>query len=214
MSLIKSASIVSVLTLASRVTGLVRDVLMSSIFGVSAMTDAFWVAFRIPNLLRRMFAEGAFSQAFVPVLADSKEKEGDAATHAVIDAVATLLTVVLLLTCVLGIAGAPILVYVLASGLKPEAFDAAVVMARWMFPYIACMSMVALGAAVLNTWRNFTIPAATPMLLNVAMIFAAWLGAPWFQQLGIEPIYAMAAGVMLGGLLQLHGPVKVRARAE
>jgi len=203
VSLIKSASIVSVLTLASRVTGLVRDVLMSSIFGVSAMTDAFWVAFRIPNLLRRMFAEGAFSQAFVPVLADSKEKEGDAATHAVIDAVATLLTVVLLLTCVLGIAGAPILVYVLASGLKPEAFDAAVVMARWMFPYIACMSMVALGAAVLNTWRNFTIPAATPMLLNVAMIFAAWLGAPWFQQLGIEPIYAMAAGVMLGGLLQL-----------
>ncbi|QTN29524.1 murein biosynthesis integral membrane protein MurJ [Rhodoferax sp. AJA081-3] len=203
MSLIKSASIVSVLTLASRITGLVRDLLMASIFGVSAMTDAFWVAFRIPNLLRRMFAEGAFSQAFVPVLAASKEKEGEEATHALVNSVATLLTMALLLTCVVGIAGAPILVYLLASGMEPEGFEAAVVMTRWMFPYIACMSLVALGAGVLNTWKNFAIPAATPVLLNVAMILAAWLGAPWFQQLGIEPIYAMAAGVMLGGVLQL-----------
>jgi len=203
VSLIKSASIVSVLTLASRITGLLRDLLMASTFGVSAMTDAFWVAFRIPNMLRRMFAEGAFSQAFVPVLAGSKEQEGDAATHALINAVATLLTLALLFTCVLGITGAPILVYVLASGLQPEGFDAAVRMTRWMFPYIGCMSMVALGAGVLNTWKNFAIPAATPVLLNVAMISAAWLGAPWFKRMGIEPIYAMAAGVMLGGVLQL-----------
>ncbi len=203
MSLIKSASIVSLFTLASRVTGLVRDLLMASTFGVSAMTDAFGVAFRIPNMLRRMFAEGAFSQAFVPVLARSKEKDGEEATHALINAVATLLTMVLLVTCVIGIAGAPVLVYLLASGLKPEGFEAAVVMTRWMFPYIACMSLVALGAGVLNTWKNFAIPAATPVLLNVAMILAAWLGAPWFQQLGIEPIYAMAGGVMLGGVLQL-----------
>ncbi|MES2951993.1 MAG: murein biosynthesis integral membrane protein MurJ [Pseudomonadota bacterium] len=203
MSLIKSASIVSLLTLASRISGLVRDLLMASTFGVSAMTDAFGVAFRIPNMLRRMFAEGAFSQAFVPVLAGSKEQDGEEATHALINAVATLLTMVLLLTCVLGIAGAPILVYLLASGLKPEGFEAAVVMTRWMFPYIACMSLVALGAGVLNTWKNFAIPAATPVLLNVAMILAAWLGAPWFQQLGIEPIYAMAGGVMVGGILQL-----------
>ena len=203
MSLIKSASIVSLLTLASRITGLVRDLLMASTFGVSAMTDAFWVAFRIPNMLRRMFAEGAFSQAFVPVLAGSKAQDGDAATHALISAVATLLTIVLLVTCVVGIAGAPILVYVLASGLSPEGFEAATVMTRWMFPYIACMSLVALGAGVLNTWKHFAIPAATPVLLNVAMIAAAWLGAPWFKQLGIEPIYAMAGGVMLGGLLQL-----------
>ena len=203
MSLIKSASIVSVFTLASRITGLVRDIFMTSTFGVSAMTDAFWVAFRIPNLLRRMFAEGAFSQAFVPVLAATKEKDGEEATRALVNSVATLLTMALLVTCVLGIAGAPILVYILASGLKPEGFDAAVVMTRWMFPYIACMSMVALGAGVLNTWKNFAIPAATPVLLNVSMILAAWLGAPWFQQLGIEPIYAMAAGVMLGGVLQL-----------
>ena len=205
MSLFKSASIVSLLTLASRITGLMRDLLMASTFGVSAMTDAFWVAFRIPNMLRRMFAEGAFSQAFVPVLAESKEQHGEAATRELINSVATLLTLVLLLTTVLGIAGAPVLVYVLASGLKqePAGFDAAVVMTRWMFPYIACMSMVALGAGVLNTWKKFAIPAATPVLLNVAMIAAAWLGAPWFASIGIEPIYAMAGGVMVGGLLQL-----------
>ena len=154
---------------------------MASIFGVSAMTDAFWVAFRIPNMLRRMFAEGAFSQAFVPVLAASKEKDGDEATHVLINAVASLLTLALLLTCVLGVAGAPILVYILASGLQPEGFDAAVVMTRWMFPYIACMSLVALGAGVLNTWKRFAIPAATPVLLNLAMISAAWLGAPWLE---------------------------------
>jgi len=203
VSLIKSASIVSLLTLVSRITGLVRDLLMASTFGVSAMTDAFWVAFRIPNMLRRMFAEGAFSQAFVPVLAATKEQEGEAATHALINAIATLLTITLLITCVLGVVGAPVLVYTLASGLKPEGFDAAVVMTRWMFPYIACMSLVALGAGVLNTWKNFAVPAATPVLLNVAMIAAAWLGAPWFKQMGIEPIYAMAGGVMVGGVLQM-----------
>ena len=203
MSLIKSASTVSLFTLLSRITGLVRDMLMASAFGVSAMTDAFNAAFRIPNMLRRMFAEGAFSQAFVPVLAGTKAQEGDDATHALINSVATLLTMALLLTCVVGIAGAPILVYIMASGLQPAAFDAAVLMTRWMFPYIFCMSLVALGAGVLNTWKNFAIPAATPVLLNVAMILAAWLGAPWFKQMGIEPIYAMAGGVMLGGVLQL-----------
>ncbi len=205
MSLTKSASIVSLLTLVSRISGLVRDLLMASTFGVSAMTDAFWVAFRIPNMLRRMFAEGAFSQAFVPVLAASKAQHGDEATHALIDSVATLLTMVLVVTCVVGIVGAPALVYVLASGLQqsPSGFDAAVLMTRWMFPYIACMSLVALGAGVLNTWKNFSVPAATPVLLNVAMIAAAWLGAPWFQTMGLEPIYAMAGGVMVGGVLQL-----------
>jgi putative peptidoglycan lipid II flippase len=203
VSLFKSASTISLLTLLSRMTGLVRDLLMASTFGVSVMTDAFWVAFRIPNMLRRMFAEGAFSQAFVPVLAASKEKEGEAATHVLIDAVATLMIAVLLVVSLLGIVGAPVLVYLLASGLPTQGFDAAVIMTRWMFPYIACMSLVALGAGVLNTWRRYAVPAATPVLLNLAMILAAWLGAPWFGRLGIEPIYAMAAGVMLGGALQL-----------
>ncbi len=203
MSLFKAASTVSVLTLASRVTGLVRDLLMASAFGVSGLTDAFNVAFRIPNLLRRLFGEGAFSQAFVPVLAASKARDGDAATKVLIDDVATALAWTLLITCVIGVAGSPILVWALASGLDPRSFDAAVLMTRWMFPYIGFMSLVAFSAGILNTWKHFAVPAATPVLLNIAMIAAAWLGAPWFKRMGIEPIYAMAGGVMLGGLMQL-----------
>ena len=205
MSLFKSASTVSLFTLISRITGLVRELLMASTFGASAITDAFNVAFRIPNLFRRLFAEGAFSQAFVPVLAASKAQHGEEATKLVIDRVATLLTWALLLTCALGVAAAPILVWLMASGLKqdPRGFEAAVFMTRWMFPYIGFMSLVALSSGVLNTWRRFAVPAATPVLLNVAMIAAAWLGAPWFKSMGIEPIYAMGAGVMIGGALQL-----------
>ena len=205
MSLFKSASTVSLFTLISRITGLVRELLIASTFGASAITDAFNVAFRIPNLFRRLFAEGAFSQAFVPVLAASKAQHGEEATKLVIDRVATLLTWALLLTCALGVAAAPVLVWLMASGLKqdPRGFEAAVFMTRWMFPYIGFMSLVALSSGVLNTWRRFAVPAATPVLLNVAMIGAAWLGAPWFKSLGIEPIYAMGAGVMIGGALQL-----------
>ncbi|MEI6760536.1 MAG: murein biosynthesis integral membrane protein MurJ [Betaproteobacteria bacterium] len=209
MSLFKSASIVSLLTLASRITGLARELLMASMFGASAMTDAFNVAFRIPNLFRRLFAEGAFSQAFVPVLAASKQQHGDAATHLLVDRVATVLTWALLLTCVLGVAGAPILVWAMASGLQqsPRGFEAAVFMTRWMFPYIAFMSLVALAAGVLNTWRRFALPAATPVLLNLAMIAAMVWGSPWLARQGLEPIYALTAGVMLGGLLQLGAQI-------
>lgn len=205
MSLLKAASTVSLLTLVSRITGLARELLMASTFGASALTDAFNVAFRIPNLFRRWFAEGAFSQAFIPVLAATREREGDEATRQLVGRVATLLAWVLVLVCVLGVIGAPIMVWGMASGLgqSPHAMDAAVTMTRWMFPYIGCMSLVALSSGVLNTWKRFAVPAATPVLLNVAMIVAAWLGAPWFVSLGIEPIYAMAGGVMLGGLLQL-----------
>ncbi len=178
---------------------------MASTFGASAMTDAFNVAFRIPNLFRRLFAEGAFSQAFVPVLATVKAKQGEAATRTLVDRVATLLLLAVLVTCALGVAGAPVLVWVMASGLQqsPTGFEAAVFMTRWMFPYIAFMSLVALSAGVLNTWRRFAVPAATPVLLNVAMIGAALWVAPWFAGRGIQPIYAMGAGVMLGGALQL-----------
>jgi len=205
VSLFKAASTVSLLTLASRVTGLARDLLMASIFGANALTDAFNVAFRIPNLFRRLFAEGAFSQAFVPVLAASRAQHGEEATRHLIDSVATVLAWVLLLTCVLGVAGAPVLVWLLASGLRqnPESYQAAVLMTRWMFPYIGFMSLVALAAGVLNTWRRFAVSAATPVLLNLCMIAAAWLGAPQFAARGIEPIYAMAGGVVLGGVLQL-----------
>ncbi len=214
MSLFKAASTVSLFTLVSRITGLARELLIASTFGASAMTDAFNVAFRIPNLFRRLFAEGAFSQAFVPVLAASKAKNGEEATRVLIDRVATVLTWALLLTCVAGVAAAPVLVWAMASGLKqdPRGFEAAVFMTRWMFPYIGFMSLVALSSGVLNTWRRFAVPAATPVLLNVSMIGAAWFLAPWFKTKGIEPIYALGAGVMLGGALQLAVQVPALAR--
>jgi putative peptidoglycan lipid II flippase len=214
VSLFKAASTVSLLTLASRVTGLVRDLLMASVFGASAMTDAFYVAFRIPNLFRRLFGEGAFSQAFVPALAHSKEKDGEEATRRLIDHVATVLAWVLVATCIIGVAAAPILVWALASGLRqePQGFEGAVLMTRWMFPYIGFMSLVALSAGILNTWKRYAAPAVTPVLLNVAMIAAAWWGAPWFAHMGIEPIYAMAAGVMVGGVLQLGVQIPVLRR--
>jgi putative peptidoglycan lipid II flippase len=214
VSLLKAASTVSLLTLASRVTGLVRDLLMASVFGANALTDAFNVAFRIPNLFRRLFAEGAFSQAFVPVLATTKAQQGEKATRQLIAAVATALAWALLLTCILGVLGAPVLVWALASGLRQsaEAYDAAVLMTRWMFPYIGFMSMVALAAGILNTWKHFAVPAVSPVLLNLCMIAAAWLGAPQFEARGIEPIFAMAGGVMVGGLLQMAVQVPTLVR--
>ena len=144
MNLLKAASTVSLLTLASRVTGLAREWVVATQFGASAWTDAFNVAFRIPNLLRRLFAEGAFSQAFVPLLGEAKAREGDVATARLVSAVASVLLAVLLLTVVLGVAGAPVLVWIMASGLAE--LDEAVWMTRLMFPYIGFMALVALAA--------------------------------------------------------------------
>jgi putative peptidoglycan lipid II flippase len=200
LNLLKAASTVSLLTLASRITGLVREQLIATTFGASAATDAFNVAFRIPNLFRRLFAEGAFSQAFVPLLAATRAEHGDEATRGLIDAVATLLAWVLLLTCIAGVLAAPALVWAMGSGLKD--FDSAVLMTRLMFPYIGFMSMVALAAGILNTWKRFAVPAITPVLLNLAVIGAAWWGGPYLQARGIEPVLALAGGVMLGGVLQ------------
>lgn len=210
MNLLKAASTVSALTLASRITGLLREQLMAATFGASAVTDAFNVAFRIPNLLRRLFAEGAFSQAFVPLLAASREKDGDAATRSLVDAVATVLLWALIATVLVGVAAAPVLVWLMAAGLT--AFDEAVFMTRLMFPYIACMSFVALSAGVLNTWRRFAVPAVTPVLLNLAWIVGAWWGAPLFARWGWQPIHAVAAAVMVGGVLQLAVQVPALSR--
>ena len=203
MNLFKTAFSVSALTLISRITGLVREQIGAALFGTSAMMDAFQIAFRIPNLLRRLFAEGAFSQAFVPLIAATRAAEGDAATHALVDAVATVLVWALLLTCALGIAGAPLLVWLMASGFDASTEAASVAMTRWMFPYIGCMSMVALASGVLNTWKRFAVPAFTPVLLNLSVIGAALLGVPLLRQRGFDPIYALALGVMVGGVLQL-----------
>lgn len=205
MSLFKSASTVSLWTLASRITGFARETLIASVFGANALTDAFNVAFRIPNLFRRLFAEGAFAQAFVPVLAATRAEQGDAATRVLIDKAASVLLLAVVLLSLAGVLAAPLLVWAMASGLQQSAqgMDTAVGLTRWMFPYIGFMSMVALSAGILNTWRHFAVPAATPVLLNVCMIGAALWGAPWLATQGVEPIYAMAGGVMLGGVLQL-----------
>ncbi len=205
VSLFKSASTVSLWTLVSRVTGLARELLIAATFGASAMTDAFNVAFRIPNLFRRLFAEGAFAQAFVPVLASTRSQAGDERAVELLGHVASALFWVLALTCVVGVAAAPVLVWAMASGLGRDAAaqEAAVFMTRWMFPYIGFMSLVALAAGVLNTWKRFAVPAATPVLLNVSMVACAWGAGPWFEANGWPPIYALALGVMLGGVMQL-----------
>ena len=214
MSLLKSASVISLFTLASRIAGLIRDQLFAAFFGATAMTDAFYVAFRIPNLFRRLFGEGAFSQAFVPMLAATREKEGEAAAQALIDKIATVLIWVLVATSILGVIAAPLLVWAMAGGLQkePQAYNAAIVMTRWMFPYIFFISLVSFASGILNTWRKFAVPAATPVLLNLAMIGATVWGTPWFQLQGIEPIYAQVVGVMLGGLLQLGVQIPALAR--
>ncbi|MFG6439712.1 murein biosynthesis integral membrane protein MurJ [Roseateles sp. LKC17W] len=203
MNLLRAASTISLLTLASRITGLARETMAAGLFGATAMMDAYLVAFRIPNLLRRLFAEGAFSQAFVPLLAATKAAEGEAATRRLIDAVATVLLWALVATSVVGVVAAPVLVWLLGSGLPGPAFDASVTMTRFMFPYIACMSMVALSAGILNTWRRFVVPAATPVLLNLSVIATGWALAGPLERAGYPGIYAMAFGVMLGGVLQL-----------
>lgn len=204
MNLLRAAATVSGLTLLSRITGLVRENIMATVFGASALTDAFFVAFRLPNLLRRLFAEGAFSQAFVPMLAahrGANDGPPDAGTRDFISAVASALAWVLVLVCVTGVVGAPVLVWVMASGLAADtnALQAATIMTRWMFPYILLISLVSLSAGILNTWRHFAVPAATPILLNLAMIGAAIGLAPYFD----PPIFALAVGVMIGGVLQL-----------
>ncbi len=210
MNLLRAASTISFFTLISRVTGLAREVVVAAMFGAGASMDAFNVAFRIPNLLRRLFGEGAFTQAFVPILAHTRAADGDDATRRLVDAVATVLFWTLLLVCLIGVVASPWIVWAMASGLVH--FDQAVVMTRWMFPYIGFISLVSLSAGVLNTWKRFGVPAATPVLLNVASIGSAWWLAPWFGLRGIEPVYALAVGVMIGGVIQLAIQVPALAR--
>lgn len=203
MSLIRSAATVSSFTLLSRITGLVRDIFIASSFGAGPLTDAFWVAFRIPNLLRRLFAEGAFAQAFVPILGEAKNNHPPDTVRQLLDRVALLLTAALMLVTLLGMLATPWVVSAMASGMrvasKQAEFEAAVWMTRLMFPYIICMSLVAFASGVLNTWRRFAVPAFTPVLLNVAMILASVFLVPLFE----TPIYALAVGVMAGGIAQL-----------
>jgi putative peptidoglycan lipid II flippase len=220
MNLLRAAATVSGLTLLSRVTGLAREWITAAMFGASAQTDAFFVAFRLPNMLRRMFAEGAFSQAFVPLLGlartrrdDAPEQDREAADRELrdfIDRVASALFWTLLAVSAIGIVIAPWLVTLLASGLqeRPEAFASAVTMTRWMAPYILLISMVALAAGILNTWGRFAIPAFSPVLLNLCFIGAAL----WLSSHIDPPVHALAIGVLVGGLVQLSIQLPALAR--
>ncbi len=201
MNLLSALATVSSMTLLSRILGFVRDMVIARAFGAGAITDAFFVAFKLPNLLRRLFAEGAFSQAFVPVLAEIRNREGDSAARQVIHRVHTLLFLIVSATALLGVLAAPLIVMLSAPGFSAdsEKFELTVAMTRIVFPYILFMSLTALAAGVLNTWSRFMVPAFTPVLLNVAMILAATVAAPWFD----PPILALAWGAFLGGVLQL-----------
>lgn len=199
--LIKSTAIVGSMTLLSRILGFVRDMLIGQIFGVSAGTDAFFVAFKIPNFLRRLFAEGAFAQAFIPVLADYKEKGSQHALKLFIDKTAGTLAVVLMLVTLIGVLAAPLLILLFAPGFawQGSQHDLAVQMLRITFPYILFISLVAFAGAILNSHGKFAIPAVTPVLLNICMITAAIYLAP----LMAEPVIALAWGVLAAGILQL-----------
>src|SRR5919197_462217 len=201
MNLLRALMAISSLTLVSRILGFVRDFYIARAFGAGLATDAFFVAFRIPNLLRRLFAEGAFSQAFVPVLAEQKNKSSPQESRVLIDGVATLLFVALVGAAVLGIALAPIIVYISAPGFaaEPGKFDLTVVMLRITFPYIAFISLVAFAAGVLNTWNRFSVPAITPAFLNIAFI----VGAAFFAERFDPPVLVLAWAVFAGGVLQL-----------
>jgi putative peptidoglycan lipid II flippase len=200
MNLFRALLTVSGFTLLSRVTGLARETLIARAFGASQFTDAFYVAFRIPNLLRRISAEGAFSQAFVPILAEFKNQQGHEATKALVDATSTVLAWALAILSVIGVVGASGVVFVVASGLAHDgqAYPLAVTMTRIMFPYIVFISLTSLASGVLNTYKNFSLPAFAPVLLNVAFIVAAVFVAPHMK----TPVYALAWAVIVGGVLQ------------
>ena len=210
MNLFRALATVSGMTLISRVLGFVRDAVIAAVFGAGLATDAFFVAFRIPNLLRRLFAEGAFSQAFVPILAEYRTKHGGDATRQLVDRVATVLVLALVVAAALGVAAAAVVVYVTAPGFaaNAEKFDLTVAMLRITFPYILFISLVSLAAGILNTWSRFAVPAFTPTLLNVAFIVGALLFARHFE----PPVLVLAWAVLAGGVLQLALQIPALAR--
>lgn len=201
MGLFRSTAVVSSMTMVSRVFGLLRDMVFTRYFGADAGTDAFLVAFKIPNFLRRLFAEGAFSQAFVPVLTSVKTEEGDEAVSELVRNTLGTLAGVLFILSVIGATATPILVMIFAPGFidQPEKFNLTTDMLRITFPYILFMSLTALSAGILNTYGRFAVPAFTPVLLNLSLIAAAI----WLAPLMDVPIMAMAWGVFIAGVAQL-----------
>ncbi|ATE71414.1 murein biosynthesis integral membrane protein MurJ [Lysobacter capsici] len=203
--LLRSSVIFSAMTLISRVTGLVRDQVYAWQFGASPAMDAFFIAFRIPNFMRRISAEGSFSMAFVPVLAEYKEKQDHAAVKALVDRVTgTLMAALLAMTAAVVIA-APWIMQLFAPGWDPlsEQYALATQMLRITFPYALFISLASLAGGILNSYEKFAIPALSPVLLNVSMIAAAACATPLMEPLNLNPVLALAWGVFFAGILQL-----------
>lgn len=200
--LLRSSSIVGLMTLLSRVLGLVRDVVIAGYFGAGGSADAFFVAFKVPNFLRRLFAEGAFSQAFVPVLSEYRSQRDLAAVQQLVGSVSGALGSVLLLVTLVGVLGAPLLAALFAPGFYlagGEKFALAAEMLRITFPYLLLISLTAFCGAILNAYGRFAVPAFTPVLLNLSLIASAVLLSPVLD----EPIMALAWGVLMAGAVQL-----------
>jgi len=199
--LMRSGLVVSAMTMLSRVMGLVRDVVVATFLGAGNGSDAFFVAFKIPNFLRRLFAEGAFNQAFVPVLSEYSTQRTKQEIRELLNAVAGSLTALLALITALAMLGAPWLVWLFAPGFgrDPEKLALTADMLRLTFPYLLLISLTAFSGSVLNTWNRFAVPAFTPVLLNISLIGAALLLMPLME----EPAMALAWGVLIAGAAQL-----------
>jgi putative peptidoglycan lipid II flippase len=196
----KSTSIVGAFTLLSRVTGLLRDMVLARMFGAGVLVDAFLVAFKIPNFMRRLFAEGAFSQAFVPVVSEYKVQRTHDEVRELVDGTAGTLAWFLTVVSAVGVVAAPLLVLLFAPGFRVDEgkFDLTVDMLRWTFPYLLFISLAALAGGVLNSYGKFAVPALTSTLMNLVLIvFAAWI-APSYERPGI----VLASGVLVAGVVQ------------
>ena len=201
MNLLNALAKVGSMTFISRILGFVRDTLIARVFGAGMLSDAFIVAFKIPNLLRRVSAEGAFSQAFVPILAEYKSQRSFDETKSLINRVATWLGIILVIVTLLGMLAAPFIVSLIAPGFRanPDKMQLTIELLRITFPYIFFISLVSMAGGVLNTYNKFGIPAFTPVWLNVSMIAAILFFADYFA----EPIKVLAWAVFIGGFLQL-----------
>lgn len=189
------------MTTISRVFGLLRDIVIANIFGAGTGTDAFFVAFKIPNYLRRLFAEGGFSQAFVPVLTEFKNQRGEVEVQDLLDHVSGKLSLVLFCVTVVGVVAAPLMIMIFAPGFigDESKFDLSVHMLRITFPYILFISLTAFAGGILNAYGRFAVPAFTPVLLNISLISCAL----WFAPLLEQPVTALAWGVFIAGIMQL-----------
>lgn len=200
-SLLRSTSLVSIMTLMSRLVGFARDMILAQLFGAQAGMDAFYVAFRIPNFMRRLFAEGAFSQAFVPVLAEYQQTRTVDEVRTFIARIAGQLGVILSIVTVIGVLAAPVIIFIFAPGFGENSVRSllATEMLRLTFPFLMLVSLTAMAGAILNTYGYFGVPAFTPVLLNICMILAALYLCPLLSQ----PVVGLAWGVLIAGIAQL-----------